>query len=296
MTGMRPLLWRWNGHRMVGMLHEPPTPGGDAGPLAALLLPGGAQTRLGAGRALVALARLLAARGMPTLACDWAGQGDSEGTPVPFTDRASQIAAARLALAEATGTSRQLVIGICDGASAALLAAGEEDGGKDESVPRQLAGLVLVNCWMRDDDLAPPRGWLTGALARRLSGGRTRREGGLALLPSSSWRGVWTGLRTAHPLRAQEEGKLEARLRAAAAACPAPVLWVMARHDPTGRDALTRLRHPRWRRLIRERGHRRLVLAGEDHGLLDPRSRLALVMTIQEMFRPAAPAALTRPA
>ncbi len=291
MTTMRPLLWRWNGHRMVGMLYEPPVLRSDSGSLAALLLPGGAQTRIGADRALVALARLMAARGIPTLACDWAGQGDSEGTPVPFAERAPQIAAARAALTAATGVHHHLVIGICDGASAALLAAGEEGCPEGTRSAGRLTGLVLVNCWMRDDDLAPPRGWLTGGLVRRLSGRRGNREGGGALARLPSWRGLWAGLRAARLLRKEREGALEERLRAAATVCPAPILWVMSRHDPTGRDALVRLRHPRWRRLMRTQGHRRLVLAGDDHGLCDPRSRLAVVAKIREIFPPAIPPA-----
>ncbi|RMF70934.1 MAG: hypothetical protein D6740_07525 [Alphaproteobacteria bacterium] len=295
MTAMRPLVWRWNGHRILGMLHEPLLPAGDSGMPAALLLPGGTQTRMGAGRALVALARLMAARGMPTLACDWAGQGDSEGEPVPFTDRLSQIAAARQALAEATGTTRQLVIGICDGASAALLAAGEERAPEGEGAPGRLAALVLVNCWMRDDDLAPPRGWLTGALARRLAGKRLRGKAAPAA-GHLSWRALWRGLRAVRAARKAGEGRLEGRLRAAAAACPAPILWVLARHDPTGRDALTRLRHPRWRRLMRKQNHRRLLLPGDDHGLLDPRSRIALAAAIEEVIGAVPAPAIIRPA
>ncbi len=285
MTGTHPLLWRWDGHRMVGMLYACPALRNGAASLAALLLPGGAQTRMGAGRALVALARLMAAHGIPTLTCDWAGQGDSEGTPVPFAERISQIAAARTALTTATGTYRHLVIGICDGASAALLAAGEEGCPGDTRPADRPAGLVLVNCWMRDDDLAPPHGWLTAALVRRLSGGRKYGEGGSARLRPPSWRGFWAGLRSAHRLSRKAQGALERRLHAAATACPAPILWVMSRYDPTGRDALIRLRHPRWRRLMREGKHRRLVLAGDDHGLLDPRNRLALVTKIRTLFQ-----------
>ncbi len=286
----RPLLWEWEGRRIVGMLHLPAD--GRTPALAALLLPGGAQTRSGAGRGLLALARTLAACGVPALAFDWAGQGDSEGGVVPFDRRGPQIACARRALARATGLARHALLGICDGASAALIHAGEEDPAPG------LAGLVLVNCWMRDDDLAPPRGWFGLALARRLARDRRAAGGDGVLRPGSpggpgGLPGLFASLRRA---RAREEGRLEARLRGAAARCPAPILWVIARADPTGRDALVRLRHPRWRTVAPGRGDRRLLLGGGDHGLLDPRSRLAVTSALLRMVEPGAVPAAPRPA
>ncbi len=290
MTTMRPLLWRWGDHRMVGMLHACPAPRGDTGSLAALLLPGGAQTRTGTGRALTALARQLAAQGIATLTIDWAGQGDSEGPIQPFTERAPQIAAARHALWTATGITRHLLIGLCDGASAALLYAGPENTGTENTdaedagtlhMQEELAGLVLINCWMRDDDLAPPKGWIKQALARRMLGLGAAARKRPALRPfRSRLAAAWRMLRQ----RSSGEGELAARLRTAATGCRVPILWVIARADPTGRDAWERLKQPRWRAVTRQGRHGFLFLKGEDHGLLDPRNRLAVVAAIPSHF------------
>ncbi len=264
---MRPLVFRCGGDRLAGTLHLPPA---DAPPSRAddartgiLFLVGGPQVRAGAARGLLHLAEGLCATGHAVLRFDWRGEGDSEGARRPFDARDEEIRAALAAFRRACPQiARIFLLGLCDGASAALLHAGghannRPDEETDETRP---AGLILINPWMRDDDLRPPlgngRGWPI-AVSARLAG-----------------------------LRAASPSRLETRLHEAARCTRLPVLWLAARSDPTGRDALIRLHAPAWRRLMRrrtpdgDRWHRVLSWPGDDHVLARPETRLRLIVHV----------------
>ncbi len=256
---MIPLVFRCGPDRLVGTLHPP----ADNGLMCdgkrrrqpgIVFLVGGPQTRSGAARGLRHLAESLSAGGIHVLRFDWRGEGDSEGLRRPFDARGAEIS---MAMATLRKTSAQLgpifLLGLCDGASAALLHAGQVAGRSDGSqVP---AGLILVNPWMRDDDLRPPLG-SPGWLPIALPAGLRRMQG------AAGW-------------------ELERRLNEAARRARLPTLWLAARQDPTGRDALIRLRSTRWREL-RRRPSRLLSWTGDDHILARPETRLRLVTWIRQ--------------
>jgi exosortase A-associated hydrolase 1 len=99
----------------------------------------------------VELARALSAQGIVCLRFDVGGWGDSPGEARPFEESASDIAMAAAALAKAAGTESRAPValwigGLCDGATAAMLAL--------PAVKRQAvepAGVFLLNPWVRSD-------------------------------------------------------------------------------------------------------------------------------------------------
>ncbi|RMF11499.1 MAG: alpha/beta fold hydrolase [Alphaproteobacteria bacterium] len=248
---MTPITFPCGPDRLVGSLHRPPV--GNAEHVGIVFLVGGPQTRAGASRGLLHLAEGLCASGIHVLRFDWRGEGDSEGARRPFDGRDEEIHAAIQAMRETSPDVRSIfLLGLCDGASAALLHAGRRTPLADDGVSP--SGLILINPWMRDDDLRPPLG----------SPGRLP----VALLTPF------------HRMRRSSVTVLESRLLEAARRARPPVLWLTARNDPTGRDALIRLRASRWQEL-REKPSRLLSWAGDDHVLALPDTRIRIVAWIR---------------
>lgn len=248
---MTPIIFSCGPDRLVGSLHRPPP--GNAEHAGIIFLVGGPQTRAGASRGLLHLAEGLCAGGIHVLRFDWRGEGESEGARRPFDARDEEIHAAMQAMRETCPDVRSIfLLGLCDGASAALLHTGRgaPQAGRDASP----SGLILINPWMRDDDLRPP----LGSPAR---------------LPVAL-------LVPFHRMRRSSETVLESRLLEAARRAHLPVLWLTARHDPTGRDALIRLSATRWQEL-RKKPSRLLSWAGDDHVLALPGTRLQIVAWIR---------------
>ena len=142
------------GHQglLFGVLSHPTALGEHTAPRrAALIVAGQPQTRVGSHRMFVELARALSAQGIVCLRFDVGGWGDSPGEACPFEQSASDIAMAAAALAKAAGTEARAPValwigGLCDGATAAMLAL--------PAVQRQAvepAGVFLLNPWVRSD-------------------------------------------------------------------------------------------------------------------------------------------------
>lgn len=112
-----------------------------------LMIPGQPQSRVGPHRLYALLARAAAAAGFASLRLDPHGWGDSPGEPEPIPATVPDAMAAALAL-RTLGLHRSPVIcvGLCDGATAALLAHGAL-----ENVLGRATGLGLINPWIRDE-------------------------------------------------------------------------------------------------------------------------------------------------
>jgi len=131
------LLFECAGDRLVGVLH----PGSADATRGVVIVVGGPQYRVGSHRQFVALARALAAGGVPVLRFDYRGMGDSEGMHPGFEHLGPDIAAAIATLcARAPGVREIVLWGLCDAASAALMCA---------SADARVKGLVLANPWVR---------------------------------------------------------------------------------------------------------------------------------------------------
>lgn len=128
------------GEELVGVVHLPP----GAGPATAgvVIVVGGPQYRAGSHRQFVLLARRLARAGFPVLRFDCRGMGDSSGQSRTFETLDDDIGAAIAELRRRTAASLPVVlVGLCDGASAALM----------YGHAKQVAGMVLINPWVRTE-------------------------------------------------------------------------------------------------------------------------------------------------
>lgn len=228
-------------------------------PLAALIVSGGVQTRVGPHRLFTQLAEALGGQGMAALRFDRRGVGDSEGENTGFLGSADDIAAAASVLRGEGGTDI-VGIGLCDGA-AALALFGAASG---------IQRLVLLNPWSFDSDVAE-----MPAAAQR---DRTLKR----LLDPRNWLRILSGgidvkgaLKTLVNRETASESALSARLIAAINAFPGPVLVPLSRGDATAEafaallPALGAHVHPVW-------------LENADHTLTRPEARQALFTAITD--------------
>lgn len=127
---------------LVGIRCDPANPGEQPRPCV-IIVAGQPQTRVGAHRMFVQLARRLAQGGLSSLRFDCSGWGDSPGTAEPFEASAADIVAVAKAMRAAHPGQPLVLLGLCDGATAAAL-----------SLPLVLAAscpvqaLVLMNPWI----------------------------------------------------------------------------------------------------------------------------------------------------
>ncbi|GGF10734.1 hydrolase 1, exosortase A system-associated [Aliidongia dinghuensis] len=154
------------GDRLLGILTRPRA----KAELGLVILPGGLQTRVGAHRQNVLLARALAEQGVATLRFDGRGMGDSEGAHPGFTALGPDIAAAVAALRATVPEVGPVVLyGLCDAATA--IATG---------LPRVTAdGAILVNPWIRS--------------AETLAAAHIRSHYPRQVLSPSFWKKLMTG-------------------------------------------------------------------------------------------------------
>ncbi len=133
----QPLAWTCEGKTLLGLLHRAMAPSTTA----VIVVPGGTQYRVGAHRGFVELAQCLASQGYPTLRFDCRGMGDSGGHHPGFTNLHEDIASAVVALKSAAPQTLRIVLfGLCDGATAALLASQKV---------LEIDGFILCNMWVR---------------------------------------------------------------------------------------------------------------------------------------------------
>lgn len=138
-AGERALRFQCEGDGLLGILHAPDGPAQAPG---VLIIVGGPQYRVGSHRQFTLLARGLAARGHAVMRFDYRGMGDSDGEPRNFEELDADIhSAIDEFLGQVPGLGAVVLWGLCDGASAALLAADHP----------AVKGLVLVNPWVHTE-------------------------------------------------------------------------------------------------------------------------------------------------
>lgn len=127
------------GGRLLAIAHLPDPATGHG----VLIVPGAPQYRVGPHRLFVDLARQLAHNGIAVMRMDRRGYGDVDGAPTGFEQAGPDIEAALAAFrATAPEVKSFTVLGLCDGASAALLHAAP--------LPA-VGGLILLNPWVRGE-------------------------------------------------------------------------------------------------------------------------------------------------
>lgn len=136
-----PILFSCGSESLMGILSKSES----AGDVGILVVVGGPQYRVGSHRQFVLLARSLAAAGYSVFRFDYRGMGDSTGDLRPFEDVNDDIAAAIDAFQDACPEVERIVLwGLCDAASASLLY-------WDATQDKRMAGMVLLNPWMRSE-------------------------------------------------------------------------------------------------------------------------------------------------
>lgn len=135
-----PVVFDCAGEQLIGIAAAP----GNPSSVGLLIVVGGPQYRVGSHRQFVHLARFLATEGFPSFRFDFRGMGDSSGLARSFEDVEADIHAAARAFRDIQpGVKRLVVFGLCDGGSAALMAAANIEN---------LAGLIIANPWVRQGD------------------------------------------------------------------------------------------------------------------------------------------------
>lgn len=253
----------------------------DAITAGVLIIAGQPQTRVGSHRMFVRMARHLAARGIAALRIDCGGWGDSPGDALPFELASADIDAAARELRRRIGPEAPLLLlGLCDGASAVVLAL------DDLSPEVRPAALGLINPWVRSQ-ATHARSLLKTYYARRLSQPGLARRLLTGKVPMKNLLGpvkAWWAARrapgrNAATVPAGEENGSES---ASPVDLPTVMLQALERHSQpvwavlSGRDLtageLESLieRERRWRQRVAKQGAI-LRIAGADHTLTEPR-------------------------
>ncbi len=130
------------GQRLIGVLCRP-SDGAARQPVAVVIVVGGPQTRVGSHRQFVLLARALAAEGYPCLRFDYTGMGDSPGPKPDFEAAGPDIRSACDSILAAEPACRSVALwGLCDGATAAVLHAADDE---------RISAVIAANPWARSD-------------------------------------------------------------------------------------------------------------------------------------------------
>ena len=220
--------------RLWGVLARPPF-GVPEAPSAVVIAVGGPQYRAGSHRQFVLLARRLAEHGFTSLRFDSRGMGDSDGEVRGFEDTGPDLHAAVDALRRACpATTRIVVWGLCDAASAAMMHAVSH---------RDVAGIVAVNPWARSEAS------LAAAQVKHYYGARLmQREFWTKLLRGGiDWRGSFgalaSNLRQAHGLArsgaaGHADQSFQNRMARGLAGFRGRVLLIIAGNDLTAKEFL----------------------------------------------------------
>lgn len=275
----QPLWFACGRDRLPAIVSLPTTPHGAA----VLIVVGGPQYRAGSHRQFVQLARALAHAGHPAMRFDVRGMGDATGALQTFEHIDADIDAALAAFASALPTGMPIVLwGLCDGASAALMAA--------PRLAARAAGLALANPWVRSADTLA-RTHVKHYYRQRL----LERDFWLKLVRggvgAAAIGGLLRNLRLSRRAPA-DSADFRARMAAAAAAFGGPTLLLMSGQDLTARefDEFT-ARDAGWQAAWQRRQPQRVDLAGADHTFSSAEAQQAAERaTLEWLARFAAPA------
>lgn len=272
--------------QLVGVLALPAQPQ----PTGVLILVGGPQVRCGSHRLHVLLARALAQAGHAVLRFDFAGMGDSAGTPCDFAQTGADIAAALACLQQRVPQVREVLLwGLCDGASAALLY-------WDATHDPRVCSLFLANPWVRSaTSLARTQvRHYYGQRLRSAAFWRKLLRGGVGLRALAGWLGsVWTSLRGqgAEPDPAAAHTSFQQRMARACAHFPGRQVLLLSGKDFVAREFVEHAaQHPAWQQALQRPTVLRHALPDADHTFSSAAWRAQLAaLTLREALGHGAP-------
>ncbi|MDH3645295.1 MAG: hydrolase 1, exosortase A system-associated [Gammaproteobacteria bacterium] len=139
MSVTRAVVFESEGTPLVGIVDIPAQPRQTG----LLVVTGGPQYRVGSHRLFTLLCRNAATHQFASMHFDFRGSGDSIGKRLSFESLAPDIDAAITKLLDVVPQLRQIVIlGLCDGASAALMYAHRDS---------RVAGVIMLNPWVHTE-------------------------------------------------------------------------------------------------------------------------------------------------
>lgn len=280
------------GAPLVGIVAVP----ARVSPVGVVIVVGGPQYRVGSHRQFTLLARYLASQGHAVMRFDYrgmgdSGMGDSGGAKPDFLGVNDDIAAAVAALQRTVPQVTSVALwGLCDGASAALLYAGDMP-------PCSLAGLCLLNPWVRSahsQATAQVKHYYTRRLRERdfwvkLLRGRV----GLGRLTelAGSVRTVLATRRASRQPAPPQMG-FQQRMALAWRRADCPLFLVLSGNDLTAKEFTDTLAtDAAWRTALAHPQLTRLDLPDADHTFSDTAARLAVEQaTLGWLSRLATPA------
>jgi exosortase A-associated hydrolase 1 len=252
----QPVVFACGPERLLGVVHRAPDSGAQTG---ALVVVGGPQYRVGSHRQFTLMARSLAAAGFPVMRFDHRGVGDSDGEMRSFESIADDIRAALETFLAAVPSLRRVVLwGLCDAASAALLA-----------LPLHVSvqGLILANPWVRT-----PAGEAQAVLSHYYTGRLRQRDfwaklvsGGVNPLQAATGL-LRTAFASGRPRTAGSGAGYVERMRTALTAFRGPVLLLLSERDLTAQEFSDLCAaSPQWRELLSSPNVRVERLTAADH-------------------------------
>jgi exosortase A-associated hydrolase 1 len=264
-----PLVLDCGGRACVAILHRPARSSG----LGVLIVVGGPQYRVGPHRHFVELARDLAAAGHAVLRFDHRGIGDTTAEHPGFEAIGPDVATAVDTLRRHASQVRGVVLwGLCDSVPAICAHAGAD--------PR-IAGLVLVNPWVRDaashDRTLMRHYYLRRPLRRDFWGRLLTGRSDLGDFARRAARSLARKLPGGFAPAAARPATLAGRLVADLARFDGPVRLVLSGHDITAREFETAAAaQPGWASVVSRPEVSRQDVAEADHTFTDPALRREL--------------------
>lgn len=250
------------GEGLLGVLSVPDKPPR----LGAVVVVGGPQYRVGSHRQFVGLARALAKGGIAALRFDVRGMGDSQGATRDFESIDDDVdAAVNAVFATQPSIEGVVLIGLCDGASAALMHVEHRRG------DARIAGVVVINPWVRSD-ASLAKAQVQHYYAQRL---RDRDFWAKLLRGGVSWRAPGEYLRKVLHSRRASLGRTDRDMRTFQqrmadgwAHIQAPIWLVVSGKDLTAAEFVQCWTEgEEWRAARSKDGLRKLELPDADHTL-----------------------------
>jgi uncharacterized protein len=241
--------------------------------LGVVIVVGGPQYRVGSHRQFVVLARALAQRGIAAMRFDVRGMGDATGDQRDFEAIGDDIVQAVTAMRAAVPTlERVVLLGLCDGASAALMHVDRfSRGSRAITDGSRVDALVLLNPWVRS-----PQG-LARTQVRHYYGQRLRERafwlkllrGGVSWRAPMEWASKVISARrvaTDAPPGPSDARSFVQRMADGWVAMQGPVWLVLSGRDYTAKEFEQAWNEdPAWQSARQRGATRRLDLGEADH-------------------------------